>query len=44
LTVSVPTPQIHKDAAVLKISVVEKPFLGDHLMDAIRSVFRLPPE
>ena len=44
LTVSIPTPEIHKDAAVLKISVVEKPFLGDHLMDAIRSVFHLPPE
>ena len=44
LTVSIPTLEIHKDAAVLKISVVEKPFLGDHLMDAIRSVFHLPPE
>jgi two-component system, LuxR family, response regulator FixJ len=45
LTVSVATPKIHKDAAVLMISVVEKPFLGSHLIDAIRSALaHLPPD
>jgi FixJ family two-component response regulator len=45
LTVSIPTPDIHKDAAVLNVAVVEKPFLGGHLVDAIRSALaHLPPD